>query len=116
MTKYTTTSLINELQKYPSDTPIETELAFIYRFNDLCYIFKNEYTEEEFLDYCKRNASKIAIFEGSWDKNNISDLNNIMPNYIDDWHKTKITIDKSEYDELMEIKDFYDTVSRWFNG
>ena len=47
MTKYTTTTLIEELQKYPTDTPIVTDLALIFDFNNACYIFQNEMTEEE---------------------------------------------------------------------
>ena len=52
---------------------------------------------QEFLDYCKKNASEVAIFEGSWDTDEISDLNNIMPKYVDDWEKTRVTISKNEY-------------------
>lgn len=114
MTKYTTTSLIKELKKFPKDTPIKTDLAFIFNYNDMCDFFKNEMSDDEFLDFCKKTATDVAIFEGSWEEDNISDINNIMPNYVDGWYKTKITIDKDEYDELMEIKDFYDTISRWF--
>ena len=100
MTKYTTTSLIEELKKFPEDTPIETDLAFIFNYNDMWDFFKNEMSDDEFLDFSKTKATDVAIFEGSWEEDNISDINNIMPNYVDGWYKTKITIDKDEYEKL----------------
>lgn len=100
MTKYTTTSLIEELKKFPEDTPIKTDLAFIFNYNNMCDCFKNEMSDDEFLDFCKKTATDVAIFEGSWEEDNISDINNIMPNYVDGWYKTKITIDKDEYEKL----------------
>ena len=102
MTNYTTTSLIAELKKFPHDTPIRTELAFIYNYDKMCDIFREEMSDKDFLEYTKGKATDIAIFEGSWKENNISDLNNILPNYIDGWYKTKVTISKSEYDELID--------------
>lgn len=100
MTNYTTTSLIEELKKFPKDTPIKTDLAFIFNYDDMCDCFKNEMSDDEFLDFCKKMATDVAIFEGSWEEDNISDINNIMPNYVDGWYKTKITIDKDEYEKL----------------
>lgn len=104
MTKYTTTSLIEELKKFPEDTPIETDLAFIFNYNDMWDIFKDEMSDDEFLDFSKSKATDVAIFEGSWEEDNISDINNIMPNYVDGWYKTKITIDKDEYEKLKSGK------------
>ena len=102
MTKYTTTTLIEELQKYPENTPIRTELALLYHYNDLCHFFREEdESDEDFLNYCKSTASDLCIFEGSWEEDNLSDLNNLIPEYIDGWYKTKITIDKNEYDRLL---------------
>lgn len=102
MTKYTTTTLIEELQKYPENTPIRTELALLYHYNDLCHFFREEdESDEDFLTYCKSTASDLCIFEGSWEEDNLSDLNNLIPEYIDGWYKTKITIDKNEYDRLL---------------
>ena len=103
MTKYTTTTLIEELQKYPENTPIRTELALLYHYNDLCHFFREEdESDEDFLTYCKSTASDLCIFEGSWEEDNLSDLNNLIPEYIDGWYKTKITIDKNEYDRLLD--------------
>ena len=100
MTKYTTTSLIEELKKFPEDTPIKTDLAFIFNYNDMWDFFKDEMSDDEFLDFSKAKATDVAIFEGSWEEDNISDINNIMSNYVDGWYKTKITIDKDEYEKL----------------
>lgn len=103
MTKYTTTTLIEELQKYPENTPIRTELALLYHYNDLCHFFREESeSDEDFLTYCKSTASDLCIFEGSWEEDNLSDLNNLIPEYVDGWYKTKITIDKNEYDRLLD--------------
>lgn len=103
MTKYTTTTLIEELQKYPENTPIRTELALLYHYNDLCHFFREENeSDEDFLTYCKSTASDLCIFEGSWEEDNLSDLNNLIPEYVDGWYKTKVTIDKNEYDRLLD--------------
>lgn len=109
MTKYTTTTLIEELQKYPEGTPIRTELAFIYHYNDLCHFFREEdESDEDFLTYCKSTASDLCIFEGSWEEDNLSDLNNLIPEYVDGWYKTKITIDRDEY---FRLKDAYNRLN-----
>lgn len=116
MTKYTTTTLIEELQKYPENTPIRTELAFLYHYNDLCYFFREEDEfDEDFLNYCKSTASDLCIFEGSWEDDNLSDLNNLIPEYVDDWHKIKITIDKTEYDLLKSAYNKLYTIPKQLN-
>lgn len=89
MTKYTTTSLIKELEKFPTDTPIETELAFIFNYDSDKVIEecsgKTYETETELFETYKKYATELAIFEGSWEKDNISDVNNIMPKYVTGW-------------------------------
>lgn len=80
MTKYTTTSLIKELEKFPEDLPIETELAMVYNYDS----DKVLADQDVFDDYAK-HATELAIFEGSWEDDNISDLNNIMPKYVLGW-------------------------------
>lgn len=89
MTKYTTTSLIKELEKFPEDLPIETELAMVYNYDDDKVIeetsgktFKDE---DELYGIYSKHATELAIFEGSWEEDNISDLNNIMPKYVVGW-------------------------------
>lgn len=87
MTKYTTSSLIAELEKFPEDTPIRTELAFIYNYDPICDFLKGDMSDKAFLEYTKSRARDVAIFEGSWKDDNISDLNNIMPEYVEGWYK-----------------------------
>ena len=89
MTKYTTTSLIKELEKFPEDLPIETELALIYNYDSnkvLEEVSCEDYMNvEELYDAYSQYATELAIFEGSWEDDNISDLNNIMPKYVVGW-------------------------------
>ena len=116
MTKYTTTTLIEELQKYPENTPIRTELALLYHYNDLCHFFREEdESDEDFLTYCKSTASDLCIFEGSWEEDNLSDLNNLIPEYVDGWYKTNITIDKNEYDRLLDAYNKLYTTPKQLN-
>lgn len=89
MTKYTTTSLIKELEKFPKDLPIDTELECVYNYDDekvfsevLGVQFENE---EEMFNVFKKYTTRLAIFEGNWEDDNISDLNNIMPEYVVGW-------------------------------
>ena len=89
MTEYTTTSLIKELEKFPENLPIETELACIFNYDsdkvlEECSGKTYENKEELFGVYAKY-ATELAIFEGSWKDDNISDLNNIMPKYVLGW-------------------------------
>ena len=103
--KYTVKSLINELKKFPEDLLIDTSLSMTYKFNDSCYEFKelhDDLTDEDFEDYCKFNATDLAIFEGEWENDGISDLNNIMPKYVDGWYRENIFISKEEYDKLIQ--------------
>ena len=72
MTKYTTTSLIKVLEKFPEDLPIETELAMVYNYDDDKIIeetsgktFKDE---DEVYDIYSKHATELAIFEGSWEE------------------------------------------------
>ena len=89
MTKYTTTNLIKELEKFPKDLPIDTELTCVYKYDDEKVLsevsgvqFENE---EEMFNVYKKYATRLAIFEGNWEDDNISDLNNILPEYIVGW-------------------------------
>lgn len=87
--KYTTTSLIRTLEKYPENLPIETELAFIFNYDSdkvLEEVSGKTYdNEEELYEVYEKHATELAIFEGSWEEDNISDLNNILPKYIPGW-------------------------------
>lgn len=91
MTEYTTTSLIEALKIFPKDTPIRTELAMVFNYDDdkvLEEVSGKEYdNDKEFFDSYKKYATDLAIFEGSWEDDNISDLKNIMPEYVVGWCK-----------------------------
>ena len=89
MTKYTTTSLIKKLEKFPANLPIETELACLFNYDSDKAIEETagkEYdNEEELFDVHMKYATELAIFEGSWEEDNISDLEGIMPKYVSGW-------------------------------
>lgn len=89
-TRYTVKSLIEELKGFPMDTPIETELAMVYQYDSDKVLEecsgKHYDTMEDVFDIYKKYATKLAIFEGSWEDDNISDLNNILPEYIVGWN------------------------------
>lgn len=80
MTKYTTTSLIEVLKQFPDDLPIETELSLLWKYPD-DKINKNV-SDEEFNLSTKENATALCIFEGSWEKGNISDVSNKLKDFL----------------------------------
>lgn len=108
MTKYTTTSLIKELENFPKDTVIRADLAFIFNYDeDIISPKSSNETDDDFLERCKKVATDVAIFEGDWKKDNISDLENIMPEYVEGWEsddkKNKIKkILQKKYDQSKE--------------
>lgn len=75
MTKYTTTSLIETLKEFPKDLPIETELSLLWNYPDNLTNQKENMGNEEFFRLTQENATDLCIFEGSWEKDNISDVN-----------------------------------------
>ena len=74
MTKYTTTSLIETLKEFPEDLPIETELALLWNYPDKLKTKMDTMSKEEFIELTQENATDLCIFEGSWEKDNISDV------------------------------------------
>lgn len=74
MTKYTTTSLIETLKEFPKDLPIETELALLWNYPDNLKTKMDTMSKEEFFTLTQENATDLCIFEGSWEKDNISDV------------------------------------------
>lgn len=72
--KYTTTSLIEVLEKFPKDLPIETELSFMWNYPDEFRSSMEILSEEEFIELTQKNATNLCIFEGSWEKGNVSDV------------------------------------------
>jgi len=74
--KYTTTSLIEILKKFPENTPIDTELAFMWEFPEELNEIRNGYSEEYFRELTMQKVTRLCIFEGSWEKGNVSDVEN----------------------------------------
>lgn len=82
MTKYTVNDLIKELEKFPKNLPIETELAFMWNYpKELLDIYEN-YNDEEFILLTQNNATDLCIFEGSWEKDNISDVDGKLKEFL----------------------------------
>lgn len=74
MTQYTTTSLIEILSKFPKDLPIETELALMWNYPDKLRDKMDSMDSEEYVEFTMNHATDLCIFEGSWDKGNVSDV------------------------------------------
>ena len=72
--KYTVEELIRILSNFPSDLKIETELALMWNYPDEIKEFMDSMSEEDFLEYTMNQATDLCIFEGSWEKNNISNI------------------------------------------
>ena len=69
MTKYTVNDLIKELEKFPKNLPIETELAFMWNYPTELLEYFEDYDEDDFVLLTQANALDLCIFEGSWEKN-----------------------------------------------
>lgn len=79
MVKYTTTSLIELLSKFPKDLQIETDLAFMWNYPEELKQWADDNdidinTDENFFDMTIEHATDLCIFEGSWQKGNVSDV------------------------------------------
>lgn len=84
MTKYTTTSLIEILEEFPEDLPIETELALLWNYPDDLRNEMGNMSNEEFLILTQENATDLCIFEGSWEKGNVSDVDGKFKEFYTD--------------------------------
>lgn len=74
MAKFTTTSLISFLKQFPEDLPIETELAIMWNYPDELITDGVDTSSDEFAVKTMNNATDICIFEGNWEKGNVSDV------------------------------------------
>lgn len=74
MSKFTTTSLIDFLEKFPKDLPIETELAIMWNYPDELITEDVDTGSDEFTLTTMENATDICIFEGDWGTGNVSDV------------------------------------------
>ena len=79
--KYTTTSLIKMLKKFPVDLPIETELSMMWNYPDHVKEHIKYMSDEDFKEYTMNQATDLCIFEGSWEKGNISDVDGKFKKY-----------------------------------
>ena len=71
---YTTSTLISLLEKFPQDLIISTELAFMWNYPDELLVEKDCMSDDEFKELTIKNATGLCIFEGSWEKGNVSDV------------------------------------------
>lgn len=71
--KYTVKELIKELKKFPEDLKIETELAMMWNYPDEMYD-SQRINDLEYIETTQNHATDLCIFEGSWKKGNVSDV------------------------------------------
>jgi hypothetical protein len=64
MTKYTTGKLIEVLENFPKDTPIQNNLCLIWDFPD--EIRNTTGFKENPIIYSQENATILGLFEGDW--------------------------------------------------
>lgn len=69
--RYTTTSLIEVLSKFPKDLEIDTELSFLFNYPKELDHLSDTMTRREFIDLARRKATKLCLFEGSWEDGTI---------------------------------------------
>lgn len=74
MTKFTTTSLIKLLLNFPKDLPIETEIAVMWNYPNELYDKIDSMDSKEYKEFTMNHATDLCIFEGSWDKGNVSNV------------------------------------------
>ena len=75
MTKYTTTSLIEFLEKFPRDTPIKNDLALMWNYNDNpphLRVSKTFLDEDDFRELSIKEATFLCIFEGDWEDGSVT--------------------------------------------
>lgn len=74
MTRFTTTELIEFLLKFPEDLQIETELSCMWNYPDELKDKMNDMSSDDFMEFTMNNATDLCIFEGSWEKGNVSNV------------------------------------------
>lgn len=78
MTKYTIESLIDFLSKFPNDLEIENEIAMTWEFP---YELKHgdlDPDDKEFFELTIKNATKLFVLEGNWDKETVETFNKLF--------------------------------------
>lgn len=82
MTKFTTTSLIKLLKEFPKDLPIETELSLLWNYPDELRKYYDKIPYDEYEELTIQKATDLCIFEGSWEKDNISDVDGKLKEFL----------------------------------
>lgn len=72
MTKYTTTSLIEFLEKFPVDTPIKNDLALMWKWDDTHLTLSKTLDEDDFKELSISKAIFLCIFEGDWEADSVT--------------------------------------------
>ena len=79
--RYNIEELINILNKFPKNLKIETELALMWNYSDDILKYQDQMSAEEFRDFTMNHATDLCIFEESWEKGNVSDVNGVFKKY-----------------------------------
>lgn len=69
--KYTTTDLISVLSKFPPGTEIDTEISLMWDYPLELKHLDDTMTREEFIELTRSKATRLCLFEGSWDDGTI---------------------------------------------
>lgn len=79
--KYNIKELINILNKFPKDLKIKTELALMWNYPDDILKYQDQMSTEEFRDLTMNHATDLYIFEGGWEKGNVSNVDGVFKKY-----------------------------------
>ena len=79
---YTVGELIEKLDKFPKDLKILTELSLMWNYPEELKDKINDMEYDEFEKLTQKRAYELLIFEGSWKKDNISDVDNLLEKYL----------------------------------
>lgn len=74
--------LVNLLNQFPQDCELVTELALIWDYPDDLKRSNVKVHTDEFTNKTIKYATRVGIFEGSWSKNNISNVNGKLEEFI----------------------------------
>ena len=66
--------LINTLNKFPKETEIVTEIALLWTYPDSLKDLQKNMDSETYSNLTMNKAEFLGIFEGSWEKDNISNV------------------------------------------
>lgn len=75
---YTVGELIEELNKFPKDLEILTELSMMWNFPKEIKTKIDELDYDDYVRLTQKEAYELLIFEGSWEKDNISDVDDLF--------------------------------------